>query len=100
MFIARNNVLVASGYSPDATFTMNEEEPAEKVTIRVLLADVIMQITERHPILFTDSFDTETYLERGFHTVVPIVAFTAIRFRAVTPTNANIHVRFYGSGTT
>lgn len=98
MLFAKNLVKVVPGYSEGATFTsFFTSEPVSKLTVRVLDADVICQTTELIPVHFEAVEGSEMYLERGFHSLVPLVPFTGFRFRAVAG-DARVHIRAYGYG--
>lgn len=97
MILSKKIQVTSGGYAPGATFASNSssEERIEKLTVKVFGDDVILQPSEEDPVIFTDEATTEIYLEKGFHSLVPITVWTGFRFRKV---NANATVNFTAYG--
>jgi hypothetical protein len=96
VFYARNVQPVAANYAQP----YYPDEPLSKLTVQVFDNDVTIQVTEstdQSPPMFSDPNDTEAQLPVGFHTLVPVTAWTGFRFRTVDPARtARVSFRAYG----
>jgi hypothetical protein len=99
MIYARNQITVPNGgpglFRSDATFTMPEGEPAIKLTCRTYDNDVVVEVTETFPPVFTGDVDAEMELAKGFESLVFATPITAFRFRCAAGT-ARVTFRAYG----
>lgn len=97
MLIARNQLAVTTSYGEGTTIRGESSSDISKLSIKVDGGDCIMQITEEDNGAFQNPTDTECFLNTGFHTLVPLVPWKAVRFKAVSSLNPPVvTVRAYG----
>lgn len=99
MIYARNDFDVPAGspgtYSFGATFTLDPERTASKLTVRVREFDVILEVSETQPPVFTGDIDAEIKLRKGFESRTFVTPITGFRFRGDGGI-ANIDFTAYG----
>lgn len=75
MIYARNELNVGPGFTAGATFQLNPGQVAVKLTVEVLDADVLLEISEDERAFFEGVSDQLMLLRKGFHSrnfVTPI----------------------------